>query len=69
MDASLPPWCSSRLPSVYGYIQREYWDVGLLRFYQDPSRVTRWIMVGPQGGGYCACTVGVRDVGGCVNCN
>jgi hypothetical protein len=34
-----PAWCSSRLPSVYGFIQREYWDVGLLRFFRDPGRV------------------------------
>lgn len=34
-----PAWCSGRLPSVYGFIQSEYWDVGLLRFYRDPARV------------------------------
>lgn len=35
----LPPWCSARVASVYAFIQREYWDVGLLRFYRDPRRV------------------------------
>lgn len=36
----LPEWCSARLPSVYSYIQGRYWDVGLLRFYRDPRRVS-----------------------------
>jgi phosphatidylinositol glycan class V len=35
-----PPWCGWRPPSVYAYIQREYWDVGFLRFYSDPARVS-----------------------------
>ncbi|KAL6770231.1 PIGV1 [Auxenochlorella protothecoides x Auxenochlorella symbiontica] len=40
-DAALqpPPWCQSTLPSLYGYVQRQYWDVGFLRFY---SKLDRW---------------------------
>ena len=29
-----PDWCASRLPYLYGHVQRKYWNVGLLRFYQ-----------------------------------
>ncbi|KAF6256425.1 GPI mannosyltransferase 2 [Scenedesmus sp. NREL 46B-D3] len=28
------PWCSKVLPSVYGYVQDVYWNVGLLRYYE-----------------------------------
>lgn len=31
-----PPWCDQAWPwwpSVYGYVQREYWNVGLLRYW------------------------------------
>lgn len=34
-----PEWCSAAIPSIYSYIQRRYWGVGLLRFYRDPRRV------------------------------
>ncbi|KAL4444210.1 hypothetical protein ABPG75_011947 [Micractinium tetrahymenae] len=39
-----PPWCSARLPSVYAFIQKEYWDVGWLRFYQGPRRLPMVLM-------------------------
>ncbi|GLC33181.1 hypothetical protein PLESTF_000150600 [Pleodorina starrii] len=27
------PWCSSRVPYVYGFVQAEYWNVGFLRYW------------------------------------
>ncbi|CAN6465191.1 unnamed protein product [Victoria cruziana] len=30
----LRPWCKSRLPYLYGFIQGHYWDVGFLRYFQ-----------------------------------
>jgi len=28
------PWCDGALPSVYGFVQGEYWGVGFLKYYQ-----------------------------------
>ncbi len=28
------PWCSSMVPYIYGYVQRHYWNVGLLRYFE-----------------------------------
>lgn len=28
------PWCSDRIPAVYGFVQSHYWDVGFLKYYQ-----------------------------------
>ena len=36
------PWCDSVFPNVsamYGFIQREYWNVGLFRYY-EPKQVS-----------------------------
>jgi phosphatidylinositol glycan class V len=34
-----PLWCEGAIPSIYGYIQQEYWDVGFLNFYQKLIRL------------------------------
>ena len=33
------PWCHKRVPSLYSYVQAQYWDVGFLRFYHKLARV------------------------------
>nr|CAI91278.1 phosphatidylinositol glycan class V [Toxoplasma gondii] len=30
----MPPWCSARVPNIYPWIQREYWDVYFLGFFR-----------------------------------
>ena len=38
-----PGWCLHRVPYLYGHVQRRYWSVGLLRFYQwRQARVRLW---------------------------
>lgn len=37
-NLQLPVWCFKRLPSLYGYVQKAYWDVGFLRFYRHLNR-------------------------------
>ena len=32
-NARRPGWCHDTVPYLYGYVQRKYWNVGLLRFY------------------------------------
>ncbi|KAF8601349.1 hypothetical protein BDV93DRAFT_558435 [Ceratobasidium sp. AG-I] len=27
------PWCASLLPTIYGFVQLHYWDVGFLRYW------------------------------------
>ncbi len=38
--SSPPVWCSNSVPSLYGYVQKAYWDVGFLRFYRYLNRVS-----------------------------
>lgn len=30
----LRPWCKSRLPNLYGFLQSHYWGVGFLRYFE-----------------------------------
>ncbi|KAL0924614.1 hypothetical protein M5K25_005459 [Dendrobium thyrsiflorum] len=30
----LRPWCNSRVPNLYGYLQSHYWGVGFLRYFE-----------------------------------
>ena len=43
-DVGLNPhdteYCQKTLPSMYGYVQEKYWDVGFLRFYRKLDRVS-----------------------------
>ncbi|WFC95756.1 ER membrane glycoprotein subunit of the GPI transamidase complex-like protein [Malassezia brasiliensis] len=33
MSGTISPWCTSRVPLAYSYVQSTYWDVGLFRYW------------------------------------
>lgn len=41
-----PPFCQKNPPFFYGYIQKEYWNVQILNWVQDPSQAPQLIFVG-----------------------
>lgn len=51
------PWCSKVLPSVYGYVQDVYWNVGLLRYYEWNQVRLRSMAANNQGSTHtCLCS-------------
>ncbi|WFD44164.1 ER membrane glycoprotein subunit of the GPI transamidase complex-like protein [Malassezia psittaci] len=43
---TISPWCTSRLPLAYSYIQSTYWDVGLFRYW-TVSQLPNFILASP----------------------
>ncbi|KAG9042791.1 ER membrane glycoprotein subunit of the GPI transamidase complex-like protein [Tulasnella sp. UAMH 9824] len=42
-----PPWCSAKpFPLIYGYVQKEYWDVGFLRYWR-PHQIPNFLFAAP----------------------
>ncbi|ODQ50326.1 mannosyltransferase [Saitoella complicata NRRL Y-17804] len=41
------PWCDSRLPMIYNFVQSHYWAVGFLRYW-TLNQVPMWILAGPM---------------------
>lgn len=33
-QGSSPAWCAARVPYLYGHVQRHYWGVGFLRYFE-----------------------------------
>ncbi|KAH9945639.1 glycosyltransferase family 76 protein [Amylocystis lapponica] len=40
------PWCNASLPSIYGYAQAKYWNVGFLRYW-TPQQLPNFILCAP----------------------
>ncbi|TFY56167.1 hypothetical protein EVJ58_g7801 [Rhodofomes roseus] len=40
------PWCSHVPPSIYGYVQAKYWNVGFLRYW-TPQQLPNFLIAAP----------------------
>ncbi|KAK0384705.1 hypothetical protein NLU13_7183 [Sarocladium strictum] len=42
----LRPWCSRLIPSIYTFVQEEYWNVGFLRYW-TPEQLPLFLLAAP----------------------
>ncbi|QGI60934.1 hypothetical protein CEK26_004904 [Fusarium fujikuroi] len=41
------PWCTRLLPSIYTFVQEEYWNVGFLRYW-TPNQIPLFLLAAPM---------------------
>ncbi|WVF70592.1 hypothetical protein IAT40_005384 [Kwoniella sp. CBS 6097] len=46
LGAEKRPWCESRLPFIYGFVQAEYWNIGLFN-YLTPAQLPNILLASP----------------------
>ncbi|KAH8722250.1 GPI mannosyltransferase 2 [Ilyonectria robusta] len=46
-EAELRPWCSRLIPSIYTFVQEEYWNVGFLKYW-TPNQIPMFLLAGPM---------------------
>ncbi|KAJ4266305.1 ER membrane glycoprotein subunit of the GPI transamidase complex-like protein [Fusarium torreyae] len=47
IEGELRPWCRSRIPSIYTFVQEEYWDVGFLKYW-TPNQIPLFLLAAPM---------------------
>ena len=40
------PWCSHKLPYLYGFVQSEYWGLGMFRYWRPEQVRARGLLAG-----------------------
>ncbi|KAK5677133.1 ER membrane glycoprotein subunit of the GPI transamidase complex-like protein [Elasticomyces elasticus] len=48
-DGATRPWCTAYPPSIYSFVQSEYWDVGFMRYWKM-SNLPLFLLALPVGG-------------------
>jgi hypothetical protein len=46
VEGASRPWCSNALPFVYGFVQREYWGLGLFAYWR-PKQAPNFALAAP----------------------
>ncbi|KAM0426662.1 hypothetical protein ACHAPT_007978 [Fusarium lateritium] len=46
-EGELRPWCLGVLPSIYTFVQVEYWDVGFLKYW-TPNQIPLFLLAAPM---------------------
>ena len=41
------PWCRASFPNIYAFVQREYWNVGFLRYWEIKQIITNFVLALP----------------------
>ncbi|KAJ4131826.1 ER membrane glycoprotein subunit of the GPI transamidase complex-like protein [Fusarium equiseti] len=47
IDGEQRPWCGHRIPSIYTFVQEEYWDVGFLKYW-TPNQIPLFLLAAPM---------------------
>ncbi|KAF4990145.1 hypothetical protein FGRMN_8673 [Fusarium graminum] len=46
-DRDQRPWCGRHIPSIYTFVQEEYWNVGFLRYW-TPNQIPLFLLAAPM---------------------
>ncbi|KAM0341881.1 hypothetical protein ACHAPU_009817 [Fusarium lateritium] len=47
IDRDQRPWCGRHIPSIYTFVQEEYWNVGFLKYW-TPNQIPLFLLAAPM---------------------